>query len=451
MLLLSLISAAALAASQSQGYQSNYSRVIQHPNPNNGYEDYIRATDVAHGDDLGQLLGFTPQAYDQMLADKQSILAGQGGDSKGSKSEWTKEDEANLAIAKELHELGYLGVQRRLSDEYGRAMDFVRQGNLKAAWDPREKKDAASMFPEMAGFKSVARIFRSDAYVKLADGNSKAGTADLLDGLTFANRIGGTILISELVSIACRSIILAEFEAELPRLSDRDAKEIIAYADSALGDQSGLSRAFLGERDMALSTLGELFKSPKILGDMGTDAPAGLQDFVAKMSPSDRDQAMNQLTNGLSDFYSGWNTKLGDDESKWASDQGTPEVPPMPQSVKSVQDLVDTLIQLVTPTFSQAVLAELKTRAQLRLLGLHARIIDFRWKNNRLPHDLKEAVPEKLLHDPMSGDVFQYQLTEFGGYKLFSKGLSSTGPIELKFKRMPGLPGSDDDQGIPPP
>ncbi|MFI5384669.1 MAG: hypothetical protein ACHQ50_00975 [Fimbriimonadales bacterium] len=428
-----------------QEQKSIYNQVVKQPNPNNGYEDYIRAADLLHGDNFSVYVNWSPNDYEDRLARKREA-SNQKGDVTGF---WSNADEAQLQLSLKIRDLGFLGVQRRIVAEYGRALDLVRAGNQKAVWDPREKQDGAALFPEYAGFRSVAKLFRADAYVRFADGNSKGGTTDLLQGLTFARRIGGNNLISELVSLTCRAIVLASFEEQLPRLSERDAGQIVSYVDAALAEPDSYARALQGDRDFMIAGTEQMFKDPKGWGiGIQEGDPPGVPDYMAKMSPRERDLARAGFARGLTDFFAKILAKLNQDESTWASAKADDDPPPMPAAVNSVQDLVDVLVRTFVPDFDTVTVSELRARAQLRLLGLHARVIDFRWKNNRLPKELKEAVPEKLLLDPMGGEAFHYELTD-GGYKLYSKGLPTTGPIELRYRRPANLPVRD-DKDIPP-
>ncbi len=435
---LSTLSLAFIALVPGATQASLYSRVVEHPNPNNGYEDYLRAADIVQSGNAGAYLGWSKADYEDRLARKTASVADGSG--------WSASEEAGLKLAKELHDLDYLGVQRRFVGAFGRALTTVYAGNEKAVWNPREKQDSASLFPEYASFKSVAKLFAADAYVHFADGDSKGATAELLQGYTFACRIGGSNLISELVSIACRSIILAAFDGQLARLSQKDAQQLIAYADAALEQPNSYSKALASERDMSIASIDLLLKNPATLAG-GDSPPGGSLDAVAKLSPRDREAARTGLANGISEFYAKLIGRLDEDESTWASAKDNDDLPPMPASVNSVQDLVDVLVRVFLPVHEQATKAVLKARSQLRLLDLHGRVIDFRWKHNRLPAELSDAVPEKLIHDPMGIGPFRYELTA-DGYRLYSKGLPGTGPIELKYRKQPGLPA--DDGTIPP-
>jgi len=439
MLLAFLMSA--VVATTTQDHKTNYQRVITHPDPANGYEDYLRASDVLNSPDFGLYLSWTPKQYDELLAQKK--------DAGSHDPEWTPPSDASLALAKQLRELDYLGVMRMAASRFGSALALVQAGNSKRVWDPRAKLDAEALFPEYAGFKNVAKFITLDAYVRFADGDTRAGTSELLDGLTFSRRIGGSCLIAELVSIACQSIALASFERSLTQLSEADAVQIEKYADAALAEPNTYVPSLQRERDAALANMDLMLASPaNFIGDSGSGAQSeAFTKYVKGMSPHERETLRSNVAQTLNDTFNRIIGRFGADESTWA-DKHPEDLPPEPTSVASAQAVADVFIAILFPVYDQATVAVVRARTQLRLLGLDARIIEFKWHNHRLPSELKEAIPASLLNDPMGKTAFQYELRD-GGYKLYSKGLPSTGPIELRYRRPPNLP-TGDDGPIPP-
>ncbi len=82
----------------------------------------------------------------------------------------------------------------------------------------------------------------------------------------------------------------------------------------------------------------------------------------------------------------------------------------------------------------QFLVAILRHRAQLRLLRLHARIIQYRWETGGLPKTLEELkLPKDETADPLSGKPFQY-LPKDRTYRLLSLGIPETGEIELRYR-----------------
>jgi len=72
MILLPLLLLAFLPSSPLQEQKSNYQQVILRPDPFNGYDDYVRATDVLRGPELGVYLSWNPKQYEEMLEAKKT-------------------------------------------------------------------------------------------------------------------------------------------------------------------------------------------------------------------------------------------------------------------------------------------------------------------------------------------------------------------------------------------
>jgi len=447
MLLLSLLPGIVLGLLQVQP-QTNFDRVIRRPDPSNGYDDYVRATDFVNTPELDACLSWSPEQLDEMLAAKRAALTHPADPKLG----WGPADEAKLGVARRLHDLDFLGVQRDIEDRMGGAMNLIRAGNLKNVWDPREKTDVQSTYPELSGFRRLAKLIRAEAYARFADGDTKNGTSALLDGLTFSRRIGGGNVLSELVASADQAVIFAGFEEHLAQLSDQDAAQISKYCDAALSEPVSYLHSLQRERNEILASIDFVLDTP---GDylaanpsQPTSSESALIGYLKGLSPGERQTVKNDLGQTLGDTYNQLIGQIGSDESSWL-DASPDSMPPDPVSIATPVDAADALLHALVPSFDRVTVVVERTRTQLRLLDLHGRIIDFKWRNNRLPADLKEAVPGTFVVDPLSKSTFQYVLKD-SGYRLFSKGAASTGIVELRYTRPANLPGQDPG-GIPPP
>jgi hypothetical protein len=99
-----------------------------------------------------------------------------------------------------------------------------------------------------------------------------------------------------------------------------------------------------------------------------------------------------------------------------------------------MQDVAEAVLPRGFSSFRGPVILELKRRAQLRILRLHARVIAYRFRNHRLPSALADAAPASEAFDTLSGEPFVYVRNAAGGYRIYSKGRSETGTIELHFE-----------------
>jgi hypothetical protein len=431
-----------------QGRETIYRQVVEKPDINNGYEDYLRAADmVTHHARLGVFMSWTPKQYQELLADKQTRADAKKEDDWA----WSDVDELRLSIAREVKDADHLSVQRLITKEFTAPLDRIRIGNQKRVWNPREKVDLVTLFPELAQFKSLAKMFRADAYVRLADGESSIATNNLLDGLTFARRIGGQSLISDLVSIACTAIVLAAFDEHLDRFTAKDARKIAAYCEAALSEPLTFIQSMRQERESTVAMVDEIFNSPEtaraFLSFDEDESSQRLEKYVKDMSASERGSVKALFKRKVSEIFGAFEARLGKDESTWLAAMDS-QLPPEPTTVANAEDCVDALLNVITPFYPQAIVSVLKSRAQLRLLGLHARIIEFKWQTTKLPTSLAETASAEQRLDPLTKTEFRYELLE-GAYKLYSNGLATTGPIELRYRRPGNLP-IDNSDPIPP-
>ncbi len=435
----------ALFASPAIQEPSIYRRVITRPDPNNGYDDYVRAADLVKGVGVDECLNWRPERLDELKSAKLAASVKRGD----PRTEWTQYDEERLAAEERLRGLDYLGVQRAIAKDYGNALELIRSGNLKKVWEPREKTDVDTTFPEQREFRKIAKLFRAEAYVYFADGDSKKGTADLLDGLTFSRRIGGGNLLEELISNASQQLVLAGFEDHLSQLSEKDAVQVARYADIALAESATYLQALIREREELLRSLDTVLASPETYLMSNPPKPttqeATVIRYLKALNPIERHTVSDGIKAGIDGDYGKLIAQMGKDESSWQDK--VEDLPADPPSVTTPQDAVDALINMLMPNHDRITIGVLRTRAQLRLLDLHARVIAYRWHINRLPSSLKEAATEELIFDPLSKTAFQYEL-QGTGYRLYSKGIPATGVIELQYRRPANVP--KDNDPIPP-
>src|ERR1700736_3339404 len=140
MMLLPVLAGFFIGFSAPQQHETNYQIVVQHVDTNNGYIDYVRATDLVQGLELDMCLSWSPSQYDELAAVKRGVETHPEDRSRS----WSAADEARLAIAERLHQMDFLGVQRLATSKFDGAMALIRVGNQKKAWDPRDKSDVST-------------------------------------------------------------------------------------------------------------------------------------------------------------------------------------------------------------------------------------------------------------------------------------------------------------------
>lgn len=431
-----------------------YQQIVSQPDPNNGYEDYIRAAEMYRGSEAYRLMNWTPDQYEQMLEAKKVRLAGNG--TAEDSGPWTADEEKMLEAAKQLDNNTYLSIYKQIAAKSDKVFDVLRVGNGKRVYDPRTELTPVTLFPELAYFKALAKLSVVDAYVKFANGDSRGATTDLIEGLTFSRKISGMTLISNLVGIASTSIILAGFEENLNRLSDGDCQRILKVIPPALNEPLSFVEAMRGEAKFAIGSVDFLLKDPKealaLSSDTGNETShpeADFEKYVLNMTANEKEAFRRTFNEKMSNYYERIISVYKEPENKWLENRSGEQIA-APTTITNVDDAANMLASIVTPVHRQAAIAMVKSRTQLRLLQLHALVIDYRWNNRKLPEKLEQAVPPSLMTDPMSGEQFGFEAIQ-GGYKIYSHGVKETGRIELKYKRDPNAVTSDDDNKVPPP
>lgn len=426
-----------------------YQQIVTQSDPNNGFEDYLRACDLHRSLNLGALEGWTPDRYEQLLADKKAVLA-----SPSDAESWDADDEAALEAARKLDDNSYLTIYRMIAARTDKVVDLIRLGNGKKVYDPRTDFDVATSFPELAEVKSLSKLLLLRAYVHFADGNSSKATSELLDGITMAQKMSGTTFISNLVSVACTAIALAGFNENLSALSQPDAARIEKYVSNALRKPTALIAALNNENENMTKSWLDLIKSPADLSHISSDdetpAPAHAQfeQFAAKLSAAQFKELLAAFQKKLGEATEASINVLNGSEDKWL-DRNSYRNFRDPQTISNIDDAAEYLALNSALDHRQLVLAAIRGRTQLRLLGLHARILDYKWNNRKLPEKLEDAVPAPLLHDPMSGQNFVYTVSP-KGYELYSLGSEDTGRVDLKYNSKYARAAQGDDT-IPPP
>jgi len=171
------------------------------------------------------------------------------------------------------------------------------------------------------------------------------------------------------------------------------------------------------------------------VGDSGTPLPGEIDDAAVasalrKMTTVQRQALVQSSVKMAETAMDQYEVRFNGPEIGWLAG------PPPNQLFKpgGVSSSDDIALQLAYRSRPRVVSARLVSgavsRTRLRLLELHAAILAFGWKRGRLPVTLDE-VDAHLVHDPLTGQQFQYKLLTGGGYELYSLGNGQTGVIRL--------------------
>lgn len=402
--------------------QKHFSR----PTGANAFEEYLAAADIVARTDF--------RLYKTWFDYRASKDRG---------SEWDKVPPIPPGLSAESTPLD---IRREVARRFGRVVDLIHAGNSKPANPFRSTIDIDTTFEEYAQYKSAAWVLDCSAYVAFAEGASGRGVGILLDQLSFATAISSETLIAYLVGRAIQAVALARFETQLPLLSVADAARIERYCKGYLEQPEPFIACVEGEKKFMLQSVAKVLESESGLLSFGAEEQKlekALKALAA--APADKQKVAQLLARKLELAYEAVLNRYRGPERDWIGKVESDQI--VPTEIISHEDLADYLVEVSMPVWDAAAQAALRNRCQLRLLRLHAKIIEHRWRHERLPTRLGDAVSEEDILDPINGQQFQYELRE-GGYRLYSKGIAQTGEIELRYRRP--LP-TEDEGGRPPP
>ncbi len=419
-------------------------RVNPNPTGANGYEEYLFAADIIDSEPF--------KKFDEWDAYRQIVRKG---------GPWDRVDDDGKRVPPPKApgrldvESTNLDVRKAKVKTFERIFDLVRAGNNKEVYDPNIQWNLESLFPQYAGFKGVAKLMATGAYVSFAEGRSSEGTERLLSAMTFALKFADGPLICELVSIACQAIVLAEFELHLGSLSEPDCQQIVRFMRATLRKASNAARCFRNEQRGIVSSLEKALAKPDSVATyFGQDSDDAYLKELGAMTPEQLSQVRVRVMESIGTHFEKLIAVASGPESGWIRPISDPPIVDPNTVQKWTPEVVaDSLTGALLPVFGQAMQAEARIRTQLRLLLLHALVLEYRWQEGSLPTKLSEAVSASELTDPITGKEFRYELPGRHGYRLYSAGFGDSGEIELKYRRPASGPESPlrEDGDNPPP
>jgi hypothetical protein len=222
-------------------------------------------------------------------------------------------------------------------------------------------------------------------------------------------------LISNLVSLAIQAIALASFDVNLDRFSERDWQTVLSQTKPLLARGNQLSQVADFESSSMLNTLADAL---------------GRSDLESKPTPAQKAAYLAKLDQHLTRWAVEFKRMVSQPESEWKEVVVTVTDPEMA-----------AIADVINPAGVEALMANAKATTQLRLLKLHALVQIYRYKWNKLPDTLPQAVDQAGdRHDPLATGEFMYEKLNQRSYRLYSRGNKLTGEIDLKFVRQPGEP-----------
>jgi len=165
------------------------------------------------------------------------------------------------------------------------------------------------------------------------------------------------------------------------------------------------------------------------------------------LGPADQLKLQQMVTETLQQRFEAAQQRMGGEEGDWLPSEGENDPIPSPRD-QSVSNLALLMANTLSgkDIMRRSAKAIAKGRIQLHLLQLHAKILEYHWKNNQWPKKIEEFADPKVAFDPFAKSPFHYEVKD-GGYRLYSLGVPGAGPIELKYHQL--IASSSDGNGNP--
>ena len=391
----------ALALPTQQTGQSLYSRIVQNPTGQNGYEEYVRAADRALAVDLREAVD--------------AIDVNDGESTRLS----------------------------RIKDVVDKSNDIARLievGNRKPAMYPA-LMNFETLLPELGTFRTIARALAARAEWQFSQGQPNTAIDTTLQLMAFSEGIASAgPVIHYVVATRAKTYALGVLSKHRGRIALPGAAAIQLYAMLALDRPSSLLASLRIEFEAVIASLDAVIDNPEAVSFLPSDKLEQLKGI----SSARRALIKSEIVFAMTKTYEARMAMFERPEREWES------VAEQSESVAQPTDpIAQWLHDVVLPLNLRMERFEQVRRAQLRLLILHAAIIEYRWTHGQwtygqLPSSLSELdVPISII-DPLTGEPFKYELVG-DDYDLYSEGTPGTGRIDLNWRSS-----SSSDELMPP-
>jgi hypothetical protein len=354
--------------------RSAFSQIIDKPTGLNGYEEFVLAGDLVHG---------------------------------------------NQPLADATQEGSTLTVKRRaLADpNVKRARALLRDGLNKGVSDPRTQLDENTLFPELALFRNLARMLAVEQYVFLSEGRVSEAINSLREGLQFGYAIQTDTALSGLVGIAVDSIVLNVLARHLDQLSLVDCDRLIRLVSDWMAAPSPVTSILQHERDLTMNLLMRSKQNTDTLRAVlspppnNNNAPSSLElESYISQHPTALPDLVDTSATLATTHYDRVLASLH--LPPWQREEF-----PRPSTDTYAGKLVDALLA----DTGQIIDRYTTDQVNVQLLGVHAAIHLYKWENDRLPASLALLNIGRMAIDPFNGKPFGY-LPAKDTYTLFSIG-----------------------------
>ncbi len=390
-----LINVGPLASTES----ARYKQLLALSGSRNGYGDYVRAAQIVARPENRPLI--------QYLIDS-------------ARSPQTPKP---AGVPANLSQVELFRLETRQMSE---AIALVRRGNRKRCSYPDLKLSAATLRPEHARFKDLARLFANAAEVAYKDGQPDKGSHLLFEGLKFTDQFEGGPLLSTLVAMNCRSILFKSLRNHFASLTRNDLVRLTQWSQSVQQKPSPFLVASIVERESDRRFWFQFCDDPK--ADLrSTEMPEPVlskaTEALQRLSQKRRGELYDLYLDRLETPWRAVEARLRQPETLWLDKLTVPAFMLDEASMAKMKDPPgvtlgilgyirlyqaltqdDSGIDTAVPTLRHAV----QNRIQARVVGLYAAVGQFRLQHHRLPKSLSEA-DVKTLKEPTTDRPYVYE------------------------------------------
>jgi len=351
----------------------------------------------------------------------------------------SKLDPRFVELVNRLDGLNLLQFRQDEAAHFTKALDLVASGNGKGYLFTTPVQDFR--FPPVGDLVGLANLATDSSYVALSEGRGAKAADDASRILFMLDRLARHSYFSVIVSISVESKVFAAINENLDRYSLEDAKNLELVANTILQQPPACLEAHRNEMLQAKDAVRELVLNDRksaaaVSDDKETES---VNKLFRSLSDADAEAMIQRIQQSITEREDLAKRRMSGPEDGWMPQTYTDEPGPaldLPNLPKTISSFEAVVSWNWTPPFARkpsALLPVLRSRAQLRLARLHARIIQFRWEWDRLPKSLAElGASTEYTYDPLSHQQFAYDVNDTG-YRLYSKGWNGTGPVDLNY------------------
>lgn len=271
---------------------------------------------------------------------------------------------------------------------YGRACDWVREGNKKGI-APLNRREAEADFPEFEQFRKIGYLFQAEIFQRIGDGKPNQAADSLIDALTFGRNIQTTCAIGYNLGSEIIERALIMFDKNRRAFAEKGLENIAKSSRQLLENVPALRLAMLTEIAVYRDS----------------------EEMVA-MDGARRSAILLRCA----EIEVEWQKMFASEERAWKPSRS-------PEQIDEHLSALEISLQIY---WKRAIMI----RTKLRLVEVISRVLLHEMRTFALPNALVEAAGEQASYDPATGSSFFYGKRD-DAFVIYSDGIKEMGRIEL--------------------